>query len=375
MPRDKSSLQDHVAPKLTEIPSAKVPVGVSRLHNVKFPNFQMVPIYWSPVGDITPVIRGTWFYHENMLPVEADVSNLLEAGYISLQVWSQTWADELNSAVEVGAAGEMKILHRLWPEKVDLPASRPQTTRGPGSIRNEGNLDSTVEDIEKQRQEIAATAGDLIDIATGFAERDNKAAGTASWGRDGTVRQYRTAGVIYANEKDAYILRHNLQPSSYYGRRPLANYIRKNRPVGIRVIRGFDQQHWDRLHPIKKGSKAKKAREGVSSAAAGISPEIRRQVDPTLAESERPEVTDLVLMVHGIGQKLSERVENYHFTHAINSFRREINVELADALVKLNLRDEIGGIMVLPVCQTYINMFRDKAKISFIGKLAFNTFI
>lgn len=52
-----------------------------------------------------------------MLPVETDVANMLEVGYVQLQVWTQTWKDELNSAVEVGAAGEMKIVHKLWPRK------------------------------------------------------------------------------------------------------------------------------------------------------------------------------------------------------------------------------------------------------------------
>jgi hypothetical protein len=60
-------------------------------------------------------------------------------------------------------------------------------------------------------------------------------------------------------------------------------------------------------------------------------------------------VTDLVLVIHGIGQKLSERIETYHFTHAINAFRREVNVELGTSEVKRHLREDMGGIMVLPV--------------------------
>jgi hypothetical protein len=52
---------------------------------------------------------------------------------------------------------------------------------------------------------------------------------------------------------------------------------------------------------------------------------------------------------HSIGQKLSERVESFHFTHAINAFRRQINVELDAAAVKPCLRQDFGGIMVLPV--------------------------
>ena len=92
-----------------------------------------------------------------------------------------------------------------------------------------------------------------------------------------------------------------------------------------------------------------KAREGVSSAQAGIDPRRRQKADPSIAESERPNVTDLVLVIHGIGQKLSERIETFHFTHAINAFRREVNVELGTPSVKSNLREDMGGIMVLPV--------------------------
>lgn len=54
-------------------------------------------------------------------------------------------------------------------------------------------------------------------------------------------------------------------------------------------------------------------------------------------------------MIHGIGQKLSERVESFHFTHAINEFRRSVNVELCNEAIHRALRDDLGGVMVLPV--------------------------
>jgi hypothetical protein len=209
--------------------------------------------------------------------------------------------------------------------------------------------DNAVDDPEKERNEIAATAGDLIDVATGPDGPDNKAAGIASYGRDGTVRRYLQAGVIYADEREAYLLRPSLQPSDYYGRRPIASYIRKGRSIGLRVVRGFDQEAWDKLHPPKKGEVAARAYEGVSTSQGGAALEYRQQVDATIAASERPRVTDLVLVIHGIGQKLSERVESYHFTYAINAFRREINVELGTPEVKASFRPEMGGIMVLPV--------------------------
>ena len=50
-----------------------------------------------------------------------------------------------------------------------------------------------------------------------------------------------------------------------------------------------------------------------------------------------------------IGQKLSERVESFHFTHNINRFRRQMNVELESDPVRPWLRQDLGSIMVLPV--------------------------
>lgn len=339
--------------------SAKVPVGVSRLHHVVMDaqSFRMEPIYWSPVNDIAAVVRGTWFYKESMLPVEVDVANMLEAGYLDLKAWTQTWKDELDSAIEVGAVGEMKILHKLWPQKSKKKSdSRPVSSAQMQAGLVQSTLPEEELDPESERRAIVENACDLIDISTGPNGPDNKAAGDTTYSHDGRKRLYRDAGVIYADEKEAYLLRPSLQPSDYYGRRPLANYIRKGRSIGVRVVRGFDQALWDKLHPSKKTPIAMKAREGVSSAQAGIPPQSRQKLDPELALSERPQVTDLVFVIHGIGQKLSERIETFHFTHAINAFRRDVNVELGAADVKRHLRQDAGGIMVLPV-RKYVAIF------------------
>jgi hypothetical protein len=356
--RDRKVLSSHE--EQAKGPTAKVPVGVSRLHQVVMDEAppRMEPIYWRPVNDVAAVLRGTWFYTDTMLPVEVEVANLLEAGYISLQPWSETWNDELNSAVEVGALGEMKIMHPLWPDQTKILESRPSTSMG-GDISNlQGPSDGST-DAATQRRNTLEHICDLIDISTGPEGADNKAAGSAPYGRDGHKRSYLTAGIIYANETDAYILKPSLQPSSYYNRRPLANYIRKGRQIGISVCRGFNQKAWDRLHPPLRNEIMAKAREGVSTAQAGAALGQRQKLDRTIADSRRPRVTDLVFVIHGIGQKLSERIESFNFTHAINAFRREVNVELGSDGVKSQLRPDCGGIMVLPVsvCSSLTRLF------------------
>jgi len=202
------------------------------------------------------------------------------------------------------------------------------------------------ETVEKRQERELEAACDVIDVTSGAGGSDNKAAGTVTYGRYGPARTYQQSGAIFLNANEAVILKPSLLPSEYYGRRPLANYLRKNRKIGIPVVRGFDQKEWDKLYPIKTGPKTAKAYYGVSASQAGNK---RQDQDPELSQSDRPRVTDLVFVIHGIGQKLSERVESYHFTHAMNSFRREINVELGTDVVKSQLDQDTGGIMVLPV--------------------------
>jgi hypothetical protein len=213
----------------------------------------------------------------------------------------------------------------------------------------QSTLPEETEDPDQERRDIVEDACDLIDISTGSNGADNKAAGDLEYGADGRKNLYLKAGVVYANEHEAYILKPTLQPSDYYGRRPLANYIRKGRSIGVCVVRGFDQAIWDKLHPSKKTQTSHKAHQGVLTAQDGAPPHRRQKLDSNLALSERPRVTDLVLVIHGIGQKLSERMETFHFTHAMNAFRREVNVELGTPDVKRHLRKDMGGIMVLPV--------------------------
>lgn len=339
-------------------PSAKVPVGVSRLHHVAMDaeSIRMEPTYWAPVSDIAQVLRGTWFYKATMMPVEVDVANMLEAGYLELRPWTETWKDELNSAIEVGALGEMKILHKLWldiPKPADnRPATANQMLSTPGMTQS--NLPEETPDAEKERRTMLEHVCDMIDISTGPEGPDNKAAGDSEYGHGGRKNLYRSAGVMYASETEAYILKPALQPSNYYGRRPLANYIRKGRSIGIPVVRGFDQAAWNKLYPPKKSALSQQAKHGVSSSHSGAPPFQRQRSDPALALSDRPQVTDLVLVIHGIGQKLSERMETFHFTHAINAFRREVNVELGASDVKRHLRKDMGGCMVLPVSNAIV---------------------
>lgn len=280
----------------------------------------MKPIYWSPINDIAPVIRATWFFKNTMLPVEPDLANKLEAGYLYFRPWTETWQDELTSCVENGPEAEEKIVYPLWPRD------------------NKDLRDDIFHAADFWTRQAPLSKPELL-------YRPNAAAGVVS---QGTEKHYRSSSVIYTNSRDAQILRPNLLPSPSKGRRPLAA-IRKGREIGIPVVRGFNRRIWDKLHPPKFPPSS--ARRIIGLYQSG-----RAQAQPDypicygcLLEQADPKATDLVLVIHGIGQKLSERMESFHFTHAINEFRRQVNMELNNDSVWPGIRQELESITVLPV--------------------------
>jgi hypothetical protein len=313
----------------------EVPVGISRLHLVKLPDLQMKPIYWSPINDIAAVVRGTWFYKDTMYPVEPALANELELGYRERRPWSEAWRNELTSALELGAAGEEKIAYTLWPDKSGQPL-------GPANIdQNHGAIASRPRALN---QYCAARCfrGEMAVAGTiGSTEPGEKTQITE------LMKRFRKSQVFYQDSKAAFILQPSYLPPPYFGRRPLAN-INKGYVVGIPVVRGFDQLAWDKLHPSKKstlafkGEQAAPATENATIESESICYECQQR-------ENRPKVSDLVLVIHGIGQKLSEKVEAFHFTHAINSFRRLVNIDMGNDNVKKALRKDFGGMMLLPV--------------------------
>ncbi|KAJ5397938.1 hypothetical protein N7509_006051 [Penicillium cosmopolitanum] len=305
---------------------AKIPVGASRLHLVELPNLKMKPIYWSPLHDVSAVVRATWFYKNSMYPVETALANKLEEGYTYLKPWTETWQDELNSCVENGADAELKIVHRLWTKEETGSANPPGTAQEQGM----DTTDSTEDD---------APNGPSPDL--------NKAAG-GNTAFPETIKPYLSSSALYVDARNAQILRPSLLPSASRGRRPLGP-IRKGRQIGIPVVRGFSRRLWDKLNPAK--ANAVDVRQYIRrNQAQEPAPAPGEQVCYACKmEGLRPNPTDLVLVIHGIGQKLSERMESFHFTHAMNAFRRQVNMELNNEPVWPHVDQDNGGIMVLPV--------------------------
>jgi DDHD domain len=262
----------------------KVAVGISKLYMVKLPALKMLPIYWSPGNDVATVTRGTWFFKDTMYPVESEIGSKLELGYIQNSPWSQGWGDRLSKAVEQGIDGDQTFLHPLG--------------------------------LEEDGGEVSQGAD-----------------------RHAIIKPYLNSLVCYEDESNAFLLRPGLEQSQFYRLRSLSKIVGGR--VGIHVVRGFDPEAWERLHPLSKKPVA--PGDNPESSSATTEEKIVNK------DSELGEVRDLVFVVHGIGQKLSLRFEGFSFTHAANSLRRLVSTDLLNPAVRKGLRDNFGGIAILPI--------------------------
>jgi pimeloyl-ACP methyl ester carboxylesterase len=267
---------------------------------------------------------------DSMDPVDSAVANQLETGYRELKPFTETWDDELRCAVEVGPLGEEKVSHPLWPKTPDASVKRKDDDT------KEPLISSDPFCAARCFQGEAAAEGSIMPTAS-----EDSSSSTPSH------RKYDQYHVIYKDETDAFLLKPTLKPSAYYGRRPVSKIV-KGVTIGVPVVRGFDRQGWLKLRPQKK-HRAQVSFQPQSAASDSRESTGRDVCSACKQEKERGQVTDLVLVAHGIGQKLAERVESFHFTHSINAFRRMINAELGTDTVRDVLREAQNGIMVLPV--------------------------
>ena len=222
------------------------------------------------------------------MPIECDLANQIEEGYEYIRPWTSEYVEELNSCMEVGPEAEIKLIYKLGQDLTPADKTRPTTGKSSRSL-----LETTAGDLGSQEQRLQQAV-----VAAKLAE--NKSAGVLG-GFTSPHKDLADAGVMYANGRDAQILKPSQLPSVSRGRKPLAN-IRKGKAVGIPVVRGFDMKAWEKLHPPSNEAAAvihaKKMAQEIKKAST-IDPVQQPPCIACESADERPKPTDLILVIHG----------------------------------------------------------------------------
>lgn len=340
----------------SELTNTKVPVNEDYLFDVHIEKRELQPAYW--LGPVYEIRRGSWFYTDGM-PCDENLANQLEEGYLKLTPWRR-----------IGLAS---------PRSSSQPRSRPPSQVLDGGSHASSRESSAQDDNQHPGSNTYRLFGAHMNTTVTY--------------QDGTAVAYLTT--------DDFLSR---MSTTVYGR--FVGY------GGTKVVRGWSETKIAEPKPVEAKSDGKAA--DVTSTkekrrSAKISPEragdasvqakpeqqpdrprrtaLERQISSlagmpdsqdaeNLAEEEAREeeeremedarekdgedqarqIDHLVLVTHGIGQRLGLRLDSINFVHDVNTLRKTMKAVYANApdLQALSGEPKNCRVQVLPICWRHL---------------------
>ncbi|GAQ47239.1 DDHD domain protein [Aspergillus niger] len=347
----------------------KVPVNEDSLFDVIIEQRELRPAYW--IGPVYEVRRGTWFFQDGSTtkPCEENLATQLEEGYLKSKPWrytSPTYSAKFPVRTNDNEKGDIEIMSsRSW--RLTLPTV-------PGSSNESENSGHTTP-VARNEPETYRLFG-----------------------------AYMNSIVTYQDSKTALLVN-----DDFMSRVSTTVYQKLGGIPGTKLVRGYNETNKQKEAEDKSCVEMKSSGEELqevlpgdtqertvsqmggpftsryqTSDDEGISveekPTVEQRVSTDMAELEERarkqaqremedsrkvedkdrEIDHLVLVTHGIGQRLGMRLESVNFIHDINVLRKTLKsvYRASPDLQALNSdfpdKHENCRIQVLPVCWRHL---------------------
>ncbi|KAI2715400.1 hypothetical protein CBS147332_5054 [Penicillium roqueforti] len=349
----------------------KVPVNEDFLFNVDVEQRELSPTYW--IGPVYEVRRGTWFIQDgsSLKPCEENLATQLEEGYIKLCPWRSQPSEQNSQANEEDRSGQMPI-NTFEPDP-----KPPQSINPNSSPRTAGNDSSSPSPtVEPQQYRLF---GAYMNRIVGYQDS------TTAWlmnddfmSRFSTSVYQKLGGVPGTKLVRGFEPRKPKETPEAKGpkQKPLGE---SNPAKGLNeALKEKTEKDTDKstssdgFKDYESGSKSTLERQMSSLAGepqnpADLEEQARRQEEQEMEESREVdgadrerEVDHLVLVTHGIGQRLGLRLESINFIHDVNVLRKTLKTVYKGSpdLQALNSAhpdsDKNCRVQVLPVCWRHL---------------------
>jgi hypothetical protein len=364
--------------------STKVPVNEDYLFNVNIEERELAPAYW--IGPVYEVRRGSWFYQDSagLLPCDENLANQLEEGYIKISPWRKSSLQVPRSSSQPRGRPTSLILDTLETARAASPI--------PGSPKQ---LPSSNADFNEPRP---------VSVPPSVSTASNVPLDAKN---DATTNTYRLFGahmntsVTYQDTTTAW-----LTADDFMSRMSLTVYGRFGGLGGTKLVRGFteggkvdEEKKPTESEPTKDTKWASSPVDAVArprstgqsqeqdaeaaparpkrtalerqlSSLAGVptesseelAEEARQQEEKEMEDYRKPdaneqerEIEHLVLVTHGVGQRLGLRLDSINFIHDVNTLRKTMKAVYASAPDLQALNSELNKlpsncrVQVLPV--------------------------
>ena len=362
----------------------KVPVNEDYLFDVDVERRELGPSYWP--GPVYDVRRGTWFYQDGATqkPCDENLAEQLEDGYLKVKAWKLPSAKESKPR----SNSQPRVRPTSWTpgqgEAAKPAASAPITPKGSNP------------DLRKQ----ATLSGQSATQETPQSEQPQN-----------TYRLFGThmnSVVTYQDATTAWLITDDFLSRMNYTM--YQRFAGGGHFGGVKLTRGYERtskkpESKDEKGPDKKTTEVKDHQTGdarisdspveeetdkpstfearrlklerqMSSLLEGSSEDQAQQDEETRKEQAREieedyqeaegdeqgrEIEHLILVTHGIGQRLGLRIEAVNFVHDVNTLRKTIKAVYSDSPDLRALNAELGKaeavnsrIQVLPICWRHL---------------------
>lgn len=394
----------------------KVPVNEDFLFDVDIERRELAPTYW--LGPIYEVRRGSWFYQEgsSLRPCEENLASQLEEGYVKIKPWRSQ-----QQAPRSASQPRSEVTSRLPKEDPSGSSiSNPASPRASIEVLRSDQHQNTDEPLQSSPPDPRGRLGQLQTHRL-FGTYMNSAVtyqdATVAWllsddflSRMSSTVYERFAGgghlggtkIVRGHREPSKPLRNKEESADQEGEflsamKPVGgspvNYKRRSAPPSTSTVGTCNvAAPPDAVEDATGAQMSQPAEESVSSPVS----EVRRQAlerqmsslvasadtqDPEVQEEEirkrdekeirndyrdrtgelqGREIEHLILVTHGIGQRLGLRMESVNFIHDVNILRKTLKAVYGSSADLQALNSEVAQlpkncrVQVLPVCWRHL---------------------
>lgn len=362
----------------------KVPVNEDYLFDVDVERRELAPAYWH--GPVYDVRRGTWFFQEGnaQRPCDENLSAQLEEGYLKVKAWRLPPPQSKETPTKPRSASQPRSRPSSWTPGQDITSLAEQT--GPATGSGTELRKKAAEDSASKTQDLA---------------RDEHPQNTYR-----LFGSHMNSVVTYQDGTTAWLLTDDWMTRMNYNvyQRFTSGF------AGIKVTRGWidpDQKKDSKDEKTaktaenkskdtkdeSKGEDVEESKAERMSTSENMRQSLQRQMsalmeDPNHGEDrakqeeearkrdEREieddyrevegdkqgrEIEHLILVTHGIGQRLGLRLESVNFVHDVNTLRKTLKAVYAESPDLRALNAELDDaetvnsrVQVLPICWRHL---------------------
>ena len=375
--------------------SVKVPVNEDYLFDVDVGERELGPAYW--LGPIYEVRRGTWFDGSTLMPVEENLAIQLEEGYLKTRPWRYVPPDPTPVTTKNP---------NTEPSNISEPTSRPaeedtKTYKSSSALREEVRKSRSVS-ISSNKSENAPVAppaqqpvlthrlfGSYMNhvatyqgnsvawvLSDDFMSKVSSAMFQRFIGGAGT--KYIRGYAEVAKKKAPKETKRPTTPTSQDDKTIAKGARSKSLPASRNAQ---SQESTEDPNPSSRPSQDSESRlatlerqmSQIIASDKSNDPEqqdeeerkreeqeIRNDYRDTSGESQDREIDHLILITHGVGQRLGARFDSFNFIHDVNELRKTLKLVYSASpdLQALNSQTEKSQrncrVQVLPVCWRHL---------------------